>query len=236
MSYQLQSWMRVNFGPTFQYFRLDSAENRNRFVTSATSGLDHGTIYHPNHYFGADARIAINSRNNDIIPTRGLALDAGVRQLFNLNQNTGGLTQANVDMRIFMSLFSLERLVLATRFGWAKNFGDFQFPQAMYLGGTDNLRGYRKQRFGGRAILFNNTELRVRIANFNTYLFGGVFGVQIFNDIGKVYMDAEESDKWHDGYGAGIWLSPIKRFVVTASLAHSDEEKALPRLTFGFQF
>jgi hypothetical protein len=49
-------------------------------------------------------------------------------------------------------------------------------------------------------------------------------------------MDEEKSKEWHDGYGAGIWIAPIKRFVVTASLAHSEEEKALPRLTFGFQF
>jgi hypothetical protein len=236
LSYQLQSWMRINFGPSFQYFRLDTNQNINRFVTSPFNGLDHSNLYTPHHYIGGDARIAINSRNNNIIPTRGLALDAGIRQLFGIDSKTSGLTQVNIDMRIFMSLFEFERLVLATRWGWAKNYGKFEFPQAMYLGGTDNLRGYRKQRFAGRSMLYNNTELRIRIANFNTYLFGGVFGVQIFNDIGRVYMDGEKSDKWHDGYGGGIWVAPIKRFVVTASLAHSVEEKALPRITFGFQF
>jgi hypothetical protein len=236
LSYQLQSWMRLNIGPSFQYFRLDTNQNINRFVTSSSSGLDHSNIYTPHHYVGGDARIAINSRNNNIIPTRGLALDAGIRQLFGIDANTSRLTQVNLDMRIFMSLFELERLVLATRWGWAKNYGKFEFPQAMYLGGTDNLRGYRKQRFAGRSILYNNAELRISIANFNTYLFGGVFGVQIFNDVGRVFLDGEKSGKWHDGYGAGIWIAPIKRFVVTASLAHSEEEKALPRVTFGFQF
>jgi hypothetical protein len=236
LSYQLQSWMRINLGPSFQYFRLDTNQNVNRFVTNPFNGLDHGTIHSPRHYFGAGARVAINSRNNDIMPTRGLALDAGIRQLFSVDGRSGSLTQANIDMRIFMSLFEFQRLVLATRFGWAKNFGDFQFPQAMYLGGTDNLRGYRKQRFAGRSMLYNNTELRIRVANFNTYLFGGTFGVQLFNDIGRVYMDGQTSGKWHDGVGGGIWIAPIKRFVVTASLAHSEEEKLIPRLTFGFQF
>jgi hypothetical protein len=236
LSYQTQSWMRVNVGPSFQYFRLDSTQNKNRFVTHASSGLDHSDVYNPRHFLGADARLAINSRNNNIIPTRGLALDAGIRQLFAVDGRNTALTQVNIDMRIFMSLFAFQRLVLATRFGWGKNYGDFQFPQAMYLGGTDNLRGYRKQRFAGRSMLFNNTELRIRIANFNTYLFGGVFGAQIFNDIGRVYMDGTPSGEWHNGYGAGIWIAPIKRFVLTASLAHSDEETLLPRLTFGFQF
>lgn len=236
LSYQLQSWMRFNLGPTFQYFRLDSTQNVNRFVTGGSSGLDHGTVYNANHYLGADARLAIDSRNNPVIPTRGLALDAGIRQMFGVDAGRSRLTQVNIDMRIFMSLFEFQHLVLATRWGWAKNYGKFQFPQAMYLGGTDNLRGYRKQRFAGRSMLYNNTELRIRIANFSTYLFGGVFGAQIFNDVGRVFMDGENSKRWHDGYGAGIWISPIKRFVVTASLAHSEEEKALPRITFGFQF
>jgi hypothetical protein len=236
LSYQTQSWMRVNFGPSFQYFRLDSARNLHRFTTSPGSGLDHGTIYSPRHFLGADARIDINSRNNNIIPTRGLALDAGIRQLFAIDGRSNALMQANIDMRIFMSLFQYQRLVLATRFGWGRNYGDFQFPQAMYLGGTDNLRGFRKQRFAGRSMVYNNTELRIQIANFNTYLFGGVFGIQLFNDIGRVFLDHEESQRWHDGYGGGIWIAPIKRFVVTASLAHSKEEDLLPRLTFGFQF
>jgi hypothetical protein len=236
LSYQLQSWMRVNVGPTFQYFRLDSNQNKNRFITSPGSGIGHAAAFAPYHYMGADARVAIDSRNNPTIPTRGLALDGGIRQLFGLNGGSKALTQVNIDMRIFMSLFSYQRLVLATRWGWAKNYGKFQFEQAQYLGGTDNLRGFRKQRFAGRAMLYNNAELRIKVANFNTYLFGGVFGVQIFNDIGRVFSDDEESKRWHDGFGGGIWLSPIKRFVVTASLTHSKEENLLPRLTFGFEF
>jgi len=85
-------------------------------------------------------------------------------------------------------------------------------------------------------MLYNNTELRIRLANFNTYLFGGVIGVLVFNDIGRVFADEEDSKRWHDGFGGGVWISPIKRFVVTASFTHSKEENLLPRVTFGFQF
>ena len=236
LSYQLQSWMRVNFGPTFQYFRLDSNRNKNHFISNtAINGLNAAALNNPQHFFGADARVAINSRNNNVVPTRGLALDAGIRQLFGANDKHR-LTQANIDMRIFMSLFTFQRLVLAMRFGWAKNYGSFEVPQAMYLGTTDNLRGYRKQCFAGRSMLYNNTELRIRLVNFNTYLFNGMLGAFIFNDVGRVFSDNENSKLWHDGYGAGIWVAPVKRFVVTFSLAHSVEEKALPLATFGFQF
>ena len=59
--------------------------------------------------------------------------------------------------------------------------------------------------------------------------------MQVFNDIGRVFAD-QTSYTWHDGYGIGIWIAPIKRYVITFSLAHSIEEKALPRVTFGFEF
>src|SRR5436309_15051239 len=141
----------------------------------------------------------------------------------------------NVDLRIFMSLATQRSLVLATRFVWGKNIGHYEFQQAQYLGGTDNLRGFRKQRFAGRSMLFNNTELRVRLADFTTYLFPGTFGMYFFNDVGRVYTD-EKSYTWHDGYGGGIYIAPIRRYVLTFSLAHSVEEKLLPRFTVGFEF
>lgn len=233
---QLQSWMRVNFGPSFQTFSLDSADNVGKYVGLAFPGMDHGSKYGSRSFLGADARLDINSKNNDVIPTRGFVLDMGVRPLLGLNNNSSNLVQANVDMRIYMSLASRTRLVLATRLGWGSNYGKYEFQQAMYLGGTDNLRGYRKQRFAGRSMFYNNTELRVRLFDFNTYLFPGSFGIQLFNDLGRVWADGDDSERWHEAYGAGIWIAPIKRFVITASVAHSEEENALPRITFGFQF
>jgi hypothetical protein len=233
---QLQSWMRVNYGPSYQSFSLDSSENIGKYVNTDFPGLDHNTIYGKKSFMGADFRLDIDSKNNEAIPTRGFVMDAGLRPLFALNSQSHNLMQANVDMRIFMSLATNTRLVLATRFGWGSNYGHYEFPQAMYLGGTENLRGYRKQRFAGKSMFYNNTELRIRLFDFNTYLFPGSFGMLLFNDIGRVWARHDDSERWHDGYGGGIWIAPIRRFVVTASLAHSEEESALPRITFGFQF
>ena len=116
------------------------------------------------------------------------------------------------------------------------NFGKFEFPQANYLGGTTNLRGYRRDRFGGRTSFFNNTEVRIKLGNFSTYLFPGSFGLLAFHDVGRVWQDGEKSTVWHNGYGAGLWISPIQRIVLTASAARSKEDKLLPYITFGFQF
>ncbi|HEX6333795.1 MAG TPA: hypothetical protein VFZ78_06190, partial [Flavisolibacter sp.] len=69
-----------------------------------------------------------------------------------------------------------------------------------------------------------------------TYLFPGSIGMLIFNDVGRVWMQSETSQDWHVGYGGGLWISPIQRFVITATVAHSKEEKLIPYVNFGFQF
>jgi hypothetical protein len=51
-----------------------------------------------------------------------------------------------------------------------------------------------------------------------------------------VWVDEEKSGRWHTGYGGGIYISPIRRWVVTASLAHSKEENILPYVSLGFRF
>jgi outer membrane protein assembly factor BamA len=233
---QLQSWMRVNFGPTFQYFSLDSGENKGHFVSNEFIPTDNKQVYTKKSFAGVDARLDINSKNNPAIPTRGVVLDMGVRPLFGLNNRSNDIVQANVDLRIFMSLAARTRMVLATRFGWGANYGDYELQQAMYLGGTDNLRGYRKMRFAGKSMLFNNTELRIRLFDFNTYLFPGSFGIFVFNDVGRVWVNHESSDDWHVGNGGGIWIAPIKRFVIAAGVGRSKEEDMLPRISFGFAF
>ena len=85
-------------------------------------------------------------------------------------------------------------------------------------------------------MFYNNSEIRLKIADFKTYLFPGSVGVFVFNDVGRVWTDDQKSQDWHVGNGGGIWLSPIRRFVITAAFTRSKEEKALPLVTLGFQY
>jgi hypothetical protein len=74
------------------------------------------------------------------------------------------------------------------------------------------------------------------IKNGNLGLFRGSFGLLLFNDVGRVWADNEKSNEWHDGYGWGILVAPLNRFVITAYLMYSKEEKNLLLLNLGFQF
>ena len=159
----------------------------------------------------------------------------GARSLLGLNKASNNITQINIDLSIYISINEETKTTFATRFGFGHNIGKYEFFQAQYLGGNENLRGYHNYRFAGRTAYFNNSEFRIRLATFRTYFFPGAVGLLVFHDIGKVAVPSQPKGKWHTGYGGGIWLSPLKRFVAVGTYTRS-KEGWLPMVSFGFQF
>ena len=124
---------------------------------------------------------------------------------------------------------------LATRVGGKHLWGTFPYYEAAYVGGTRNVRGLREDRFAGRSSLYGSAELRVSLGRF-FLLFPAQFGVFGFGDIGRVFDDDMPSDKWHNAYGGGIWISPITRATTfQISLARSEQRTAF-YLGMGFAY
>ncbi|HKZ67516.1 MAG TPA: hypothetical protein VJ111_14215, partial [Chitinophagaceae bacterium] len=80
-----------------------------------------------------------------------------------------------------------------------------------------------------------NIEMRLRLANFKTYLFPGSLGLLAFYDTGRIWADNDDSDKWVSGYGGGFWISPLRRLVFTVTFAASKEDK-MPLVGLGWKF
>jgi len=126
---------------------------------------------------------------------------------------------------------------LAFRLGGSINFGDYEFFQASTLGGSTNLRGYRSTRYSGDATVYQNSEFRFKLSDFSTYFAKGEFGILAFNDVGRVWLEGEDSNMWHHGYGGGIWVSPFSVAVLTACYERSNDELGgLFTLRFKFLF
>ena len=50
-------------------------------------------------------------------------------------------------------------------------------------------------------------------------------GVMAFGDAGRVWLDGEESNKWHSGYGGGLVLVPHNKIYLSAQYGISSERK-----------
>ena len=229
-------------GPTYQFFSLDSADNKNRNILNLTTGLDQTTLHSKQSYFGVKVSLVVDTRDNKIVPMKGIYWQNTFSYLAGTNENSYETRQLNSDFTFYLSIIP-KTLIIANRIGGGHNFGynflpnfmPFEFYQAQYLGSEDNLRGYRKYRFAGRSKVYNNTEIRLRLANFRTYLFPGALGILAFYDTGRIWDLTNSSDKWLSGYGAGFWISPLKRLVFSITYTASKEDK-MPLIGLGWKF
>jgi len=124
---------------------------------------------------------------------------------------------------------------LALRAGAKKVWGAFPFFESAFLGGADNVRGLRTQRFAGDAAVYGNAELRARLGRFFVVL-PGEFGLFALADVGRVYLEGESSDTWHTGVGGGLWfayLDPAN--TISLAVARGDDRTAL-YLRAGFAY
>ncbi len=222
-------------GPAFRYFMVDSADNKDRFINQLNNGVDHATLYNSRGYAGGRVTAIVDNRNDKILPSRGIHWQTQFSSYGGLSDESHHYSQLNTDLSLFTSFNTRGNVVISTRVGWGKTFGQYQFYQAQFLGGTENLRGYRKFRFAGDEDFYHNIDLRVRLADFQTYLFPGSLGLLFFNDVGRVWLRGEDSKQWHDGYGGGFWISPLKRFVFSASYAEGTEG-GVTLIKLGFQY
>ncbi len=233
----IKPWIDVSYGPTFQYFQLKRDDNEGKYITNVDhTATDDNELHNSYMYAGGELQFNVNTKNDLMLPSRGVLVNATARSLFSMNGNAGNMTQLKSTVSFYSDFLAKDHLIFATRFGFAHNIGDFQYAQANYLGFRENLRGFRIHRFAGRTSAYNNLELRWKMTELKTFLCPIAFGLVAFNDVGRVWADNENSSTWHNGCGGGIWIAPINRIVFTGTLSYSNEEKNLPWITIGFQF
>ena len=185
-------------------------------------------------FLGASTLLQADTRNHEHIPTSGVFAKTSFQHYYGLNDRSDDFSKLQAEFRFYLSTQLPTRLTLASRTGFEYTNGQLEYFNASNLG-KSNLRGYRRTRFMGNTSFYQNTDVRLRLFSFRTYLFPGTVGLLGFHDIGRVWLDGENSDKWHQSKGAGLWLAPLNQFVFAFNMAFTQEEN-LPSVTFGFQF
>jgi outer membrane protein assembly factor BamA len=127
-------------------------------------------------------------------------------------------------MTIYASLTDPAKLIGVVSFGGSRIFSkSFEFFQAVDIG-NNNLHGFRANRYLGKSSLYGSTELRYRLFNLKSYLIPGPVGLTGFFDIGRVWLDGEDSKVWRKAYGGGFYFIPFNKFMVTGSVGFSGNE------------
>jgi len=169
------------------------------------------------------ANFELEMIDDDLFPNRELRLYLSSEGLTNHSAIQDVLVRLKADTRLYFSTKGHRPLTFGYRIGGATNLGDYQFFQSNMLSGTENLRGFNRNRFAGRSAIYQNIDLRWKLANFKTYLFPGKLGLITFWDAGKVAIDDETSRKIHHGFGGGVWAYIFKTLIVNINYAKSQD-------------
>lgn len=202
--------------------RVDVEETLNRFVTSDDSGLP-DDIFESKYYTGLDLELNFTNVNSLAKPTRGIVFQMGSSLKFNLKDQDKTFVPFKTELTIYESLTESESIVFASRIGAAFAFGDYEFFQAPFIGGNTNLRGYRGERFTGDKSFYHNSEFRARLFGSENSILPFSFGVSAGFDYGRVWLDGEDSNKWHSAYGGGVWVAPIDFIIISGQVFKSKE-------------
>jgi hypothetical protein len=213
-------------GGIFQSVRV--LNDPGRFHTEFTPEL---LDFSSDQFLGVDIENIYRKLNDRLLPSRGLSLQTNLRFLKNIDADSS-LLSYGAEMNGFLPLGKL--FVFSLKTGAASLSGKPEFFQLHRLGGARNLRGYRRWRFHGETMFYNQAELQW-IRNARLGKITGRAGLIAMYDIGRVWQPGEESDTWHSAYGAGVLLAPFNKFSVAVFYAISREENDISlRLSTGF--
>jgi hypothetical protein len=179
------------------------------------------TLFNKKDFAGGYVNFIVQNVNDRIVPTKGIDFSATVSYTENLSESNHAVTRYEGMFNFYVPI--LKNLVFVARSGGATLTGKPEFYQLNSIGGSNNLRGFRRDRFWGKTAFYNANELQW-LFNFRSRIFNGKVGLFGLFDEGRVWQPGENSDTWRTASGGGIMLAPFNKFLVAFSLAKAKGE------------
>ncbi|MDJ0367530.1 metallophosphoesterase [Hymenobacter sp. H14-R3] len=240
---QLFTFGKVGFGPQYERFRVENDQIGTVIRDSIGTDLENrrfgirSSDFRANTYLGALVYLDFGAQSSPKDPRIGIQWHNEAQYNFQLNNEKLTYGRLSSEIKAYLTPNFPFRITYAGRIGVQHNIGDYRFYQANTLGGTTNLRGYRRTRFAGRSSLYANFEARLHLFKFNAYLFPGTFGVLGLADAGRVYSDVDTRQGFsalHSGFGGGAFVNLLDQAVI--NVTYSVGEERLVYVGFDFLF
>ncbi|WP_225035226.1 metallophosphoesterase [Winogradskyella sp. SM1960] len=220
----------IHFGVSYEVNEIQNTDNR--FVSD--NNVLPENIFDEEHFGGINAKYDYSNYDNNAYPTNGMNISIETGYKNNLEVSDRSFGYLITDIGFARQLNPSGRLVFATKFKSHLNFGDgFEFYQAASIGGTDGLRGYRNQRFTGKNAFYQNTDLRYSFNRIKTQLIPIKLGLYGGFDYGRIWLEDDTSEKWHNAYGGGFFINAVD--LLSANLGVFNSTDGV-RVSFGMGF
>ncbi len=221
LRFKLNDEVSITTGPTIQHF-VDGS-NDGRYFNSPEISASFNDLYDDKLHGGLVMDFNWDRRDDKVLPTRGINFNLILQGFEGLNNSSQSFAQVFSQFSFYKSLDTKGNFVIANRTGGGLTSGNPTFYQSAFLGSQDNLLGFRKHRFAGDHVLYNNLEARITIPNFLRKIMPGKIGFIGSYDAGRIWVKNETSNSIHHGFGAGVFATPFNKLFIRGIAGFSNE-------------
>ncbi|WP_413997704.1 metallophosphoesterase [Flavobacterium sp. W1B] len=225
------SGSEIHFTTTFENIKVEDTDNR--FIS--IPAIVNQTVFQNRQFAGATLKYSFENYDIPSFPTMGMGFSISGSWKMDLENSKRNFPSLEGKLNFNHKIDPAGKVVLATIIKAKKLLNNnFEFYQGATLGGDYDLRGYRNERFLGNQSFYQSSDLRWNLGKIKRSLIPMSYGILGGFDYGRVWVQGEDSNKWHQSFGGGLWLNGLN--VVTARLTYFKSIDEEARVTFGLGF
>lgn len=217
IEYPLTTELKLNSGIVYRYSNIIEQSN-NVYLVKEINPYGAGKISGMSLLAG----LTFDSREKGVLPSKGIYSELTFKYFPEIFDYREDFLKIRAAINSYLHFKSFTDFNFILKGGGEIISGEYPFFEAALLGGLQNLRGYPRDRFQGDAMLFGQSEIRIKLTDMNIFL-PGRLGLSVIGDIGRVFLKGEDSRKWHSAYGGGIWFNIINSLELNFTAASSPE-------------
>jgi len=216
---------RINF----EAYKVEDTPDR--FIST---GVIDERVFDYQNFAGVGLEYQFKNYDNPFIPSLGMGFQILGKWNANLDDFSRQVPSAEAAVNFVFRLTPDALWILETTIRGKSLFSsDYEFYQAANLGGDNDLRGFRDNRFSGKTAAFQGSDLRYAIGKIKNPFAPVNYGAFVGFDYGRVWFPSESNSKWHQSTGFGLWLNSSNMISSTLSYFHSSDGG---RIAFGMKF
>lgn len=221
----------ISLATTFEKLRVE--ETTGRYIN--IPGAVNPNVFDNQQYMGAAIKYSFENYDVPSLPTMGFGFSVAGSWKMNVDHTQINFPTLDAKVNFNHKIDSKGQFVLATILKSKVLFNNnFEFYQGATLGGDYDLRGFRNERFLGKSSFYQSTDLRWNIGKIKKSIVPMSYGILGGFDYGRVWLDGENSRKWHQSIGGGIWINGLN--VITGRITYFKGTDDRARVTFGLGY
>lgn len=221
----------IHFQTSFEQINVE--ETKNRFIN--IPGVVNPDVFDSQQFAGATIKYSFENYDIPSLPTMGFGFSVAGSWKMNINDTQRNFPTLESKLNFNHKIDANGKVVLATILKSKILLNNnFEFYQGATLGGDYDLRGYRNERFLGNRSFYQSSDIRWNLGKIRRSLLPMSYGILGGFDYGRVWVNGENSDKWHQSFGGGLWLNGLN--VITAKITYFKSADEEARIAFGLGF